>query len=303
VVVKVAQSGLSAGKVSITNTGGVTSTGTVDVIADVAGYYTDATQPAANKFTGVTPTRILDTRSNVGLVGNFAAQQTRNLPVGGFAGVPNSADSVVLNVTATGPAAGGWLTLFPTGQSLPTASNLNFAAGQSVANLVTVKLGTSGQVSINNTGTTPSGGAVDVIGDVVGYYEATPGSLLVPITPQRVLDTRSGLGGTTGPVAAQGTVTVDPHTAGGIPPVGSYTGLILNVTATGAASGGWLTSYPSDAGLPTASSLNFSAGQTVAGLVKLRVGADGKIKITNTGGIPSGGGTTQIIADIVGYYT
>jgi hypothetical protein len=305
VAVKVGHGGANEGKVAITNTGGIPSGGgTVDVIADVVGYYADGTTPLAGQFTGVTPARILDTRSNVGLSGHFSPQQNRDLVVGGQGGVPADADSVVMNVTATNPSAGGWLTLYPTGQSLPTASNLNFAAGQSVANLVTVKLGTAGKVTITNTGGVPSGGGtVDVLGDVIGYYKTGVGSFLTSVAPQRILDTRNGTGGVTGPVAAQATVTVDPHTATGIPPVGSYTGVIVNVTATSPAAGGWLTVYPSDQTLPTASNLNFAPGQTVANLVKIRVGADGKLKITNTGGIPSGGGPVQIIADIVGYYT
>jgi hypothetical protein len=78
---------------------------------------------------------------------------------------------------------------------------------------------------------------------------------------------------------------------------------VVNVTATAPIAGGWLTVYPSDQTLPTASNLNFAAGQTLANLVKLKVGTDGKVKITNTGGGPSGGGNVQIIVDIVGYYS
>jgi uncharacterized protein YkwD len=306
VVVKVGYGGASEGKVSINNTGANPAAGSVNLVADVVGYYGDDTTPPADSFTSVSPNRIVDTRSNTGLTGAFAPQQTRNLQVGGQAGVPVDADAVVMNVTATGPSAGGWLTLFPAGQSLPTASNLNFAAGQSVANLVTVKLGTgganAGKVSITNTGGIPSGGGtVDVVGDVVGYYKAGVGTLLTPIAPQRILDTRFGTGGVSGPVAPQGTITVDPETATGLPPVGSYSAVIVNVTATAPSAGGWLTVFPSDQSLPTASNLNFVAGETVPNLVKIRVGADGKFKINNTGGNPAAG-SVQIIADIVGYY-
>jgi hypothetical protein len=175
-----------------------------------------------------------------------------------------------------------------------------------VANLVTVKFGTgganAGKVSITNTGGVTGGASVDVVGDVVGYYTTPGGSLLTPFAPQRILDTRSGLGGTTGPIAPQASVVVDPHTGGTpLPPVGSYAGVIVNITATSPTAGGWLTAYPSDQTLPTASNLNFAPGQTAANLVKLKVGADGKFKITNTGGI-TGGGSVHIVADIVGYY-
>src|SRR6185369_4025281 len=88
--------------------------------------------------------------------------------------VPDAAvEAVVLNVTATAPSAAGWLTLFPKGATLPTASNLNFLAGQTVPNLVVVKVGTGGAVSINNTGGNPAAGTVHVVADVVGYYTDT----------------------------------------------------------------------------------------------------------------------------------
>jgi hypothetical protein len=123
--------------------------------------------PPAGLFTGTTPTRILDTRSNQGLSGPFGPQQSRYLTVGGVGPVPADANAVVINVTATGPSAGGWLTLFPNGQALPTASNLNFTAGETVPNLVVVKLGTGHQVTINNTGGNAGAGTVNVIADVV----------------------------------------------------------------------------------------------------------------------------------------
>jgi hypothetical protein len=93
----------------------------------------------------------------------------------------------------------------------------------------------------------------------------------------------------------------DPTTAAGGPAGRLLSAVVVNVTATGPTAGGWLTVYPSDQVLPVARTLNFSAGQTVANLVKIRVGADGKLKITNTGGVMTGG-TVNILADIVGYY-
>jgi hypothetical protein len=216
-------------------------------------------------------------------------------------GVPGDADAVVMNITATGPSAYGWLTLYPSGQMLPTAANLNFQAGQTVPNLVTVKIGTDGKVAINNSGGNTAAGTVHVVADVVGYYKAGAGAPLLPLSPQRILDTRFGTGGIVGPVAPQATITVDPQTAAGLPAPGSYSGVVVNVTVTGPSAYGWLTVFPSDAMLPNTANLNFVAGQTVPNLVKIRVGADGKFKINNTGGNPSAG-TVQIVVDLVGYY-
>jgi hypothetical protein len=86
--------------------------------------------------------------------------------VAGIGEVPDDATAIVVNTTVTGPTGAGYLTLYPNGESAPTASNLNFVAGQTVPNLVAVKLGPDGKVHI----TSPT--SVDVIFDVVGWFQA-----------------------------------------------------------------------------------------------------------------------------------
>jgi hypothetical protein len=92
---------------------------------------------------------------------------------------------VVLNVTAVDPSTGTFLTLWPAGVARPLSSNLDPAPGQPpTPNLVTVGVGTGGQVSIFN-----SVGTIDVIADVTAYYVAAndqpvtlgfPGAAIVP---------------------------------------------------------------------------------------------------------------------------
>jgi hypothetical protein len=66
--------------------------------------------------------------------------------------VPATASRVIVNTTVTEPTAGSYLTVYPSGVTKPLASNLNFSAGQTVPNLVMVKVGTGGNVQIyNNT--------------------------------------------------------------------------------------------------------------------------------------------------------
>ena len=55
--------------------------------------------------------------------------------------------------------------------------------------------------------------------------------------------------------------------------------------------------YPAGATVPNASNLNFTAGQTIPNLVTVKVGSDGKVKLTN-----NSPGTAQLIADVAGYY-
>jgi hypothetical protein len=90
--------------------------------------------------------------------------------VAGVGGVPASGvTSVVLNVTATEPSGpDSYLTLFPAGTAQPVASNLNFVAGETVANLVVVRV-QNGKVSIFN-----NAGSTHVIADVQGWFSGGP---------------------------------------------------------------------------------------------------------------------------------
>jgi hypothetical protein len=325
VVVKVGHGGANEGKVSINNTGGNPGAGNVQVIADVVGWYEDGSNTtahvAAAGYVPIPPQRILDTRNGTGApMAPVGPNQNLTLDVATAAPPACSgATAAVLNVTATNPAQGGWLTVYPADQALPTASNLNFAATQTVPNLVTVALGVAGpangKITITNTDLPtlphPPAGTVDVVADLVGCYEgqAPPTtSLLTSFAPQRILDTRSGLGvvgGAHNPVGPNATIAVDPQTATGLPAVGGYSGVIVNVTATGPTQGGWATAWPTGATLPTASNLNFTTGQTVANLVKVKVGPDGKFNLTNTdlpGGPHPPSGTVHLVVDIVGYF-
>ena len=118
---------------------------------------------APTGFTGTTPTRVLDTRTGIGApAAKLGAGATLTLTV---PGLPAGVTAVAVNVTATAPTATSFLTAYPGGTTRPTASNLNFAAGQTIPNLVLVPLGADGTVTFYN-----KAGTVDVIADLVGYY-------------------------------------------------------------------------------------------------------------------------------------
>ena len=73
-------------------------------------------------------------------------------------------------MTAVNGTAGSFLTLFPADADRPLASNLNWTAGAApVPNKVDVKLSGDGKVSMYN-----HAGTVDVVVDIVGYYEPAP---------------------------------------------------------------------------------------------------------------------------------
>ena len=272
--------------------------GSTNVIVDVAGYYIGGSVNAPGGFTSLTPARILDTRTGVGLpVGKLGSGQTKTLQVTGAGGVPASnVSAVVLNVTVTDTNAVGYLTAYPSDAQRPVASNLNWNAGATVANLVTVKLssGTSpGRVSLFQSGT----GSANVIADVAGYYLGggvpnQPG-MYVPVTPARVLDTRT----TSSPVPGLTSTILKILGQGGVP-VSGVSSVVVNATVTDTNSPGYLTAFPGTNALPTASNLNWTGpNATVANLVTTLVGNDGTIKLYN-----GSFGSASVIADTAGYF-
>jgi peptidoglycan hydrolase-like amidase len=110
--------------------------------------------------------------------------------VAGVAGVPAQGVSAVsLNVTATGAGRRGFVTVWPCGSPRPVASNLNFVPGVSVANAVLAPVDATGEVCLY------AHDAVDLVVDVSGWFSrAADGSGLSSRVPERIVDTRSGLG-------------------------------------------------------------------------------------------------------------
>src|SRR5262249_18972375 len=148
---------------------------------------------APDSFRGLpAPARLLDTRlgghtadGQFAGTGPLAGGQVLPLTVAGRAGVPTGASSAVLNVTGTAPAGPGFVTVYRCGQPVPNASNLNFGAGQTVANAVATKLSASGQACLYTSVTT------HLIVDVGGYFPTS--SVYAPLAvPARLADTRPG---------------------------------------------------------------------------------------------------------------
>jgi glucose/arabinose dehydrogenase len=212
--------------------------------------------------------------------------------VAGRAGVPGDAGVVALNVTVDAARESGFVTVHACGTALPTASNLNYIAGQTVANAVVARVGSGGAVCFYTDG------ATDLIVDVTGVFPAT--TLNALDAPQRLLDTRPGQ------------FTADGSFAGGgIPPAGSTLQLlvagragvpasaaavILNVTADAAEDDGFVTVHPTGTGRPNASNLNYKQGQTIANAAIARVGAGGQICLYTFG-------STHLIVDVAGWLT
>ncbi len=131
---------------------------------------------------------------------------------------------------------------------------------------------------------------------VVAAAEPSVAGAFVPVAPARLLDTRTGLGARKAPVKPDTAVAVQVTGRGGVPGSG-VSAVVLNVTVTGPTAAGHITAYADGASRPGVRNVNFVRGQTVANLVVVRVGADGKVDLFN-----ASAGTTNLLAGIEGYY-
>ena len=197
------------------------------------------------------------------------------------AGVPAGATAVVVNITATAATAPSWFTVYPSG-AVPLASNVNFAPGQTVANLAVVKLAPDGTFRVYNEAGNPR-----LVVDVTGWFDEVSSGVFTPVAPTRLVDTRgsSKLGA--------GQVGTVQTSVAGVPP--TATAVVVNVTATQPTASSWLTLYPGGMA-PEASSVNFGAGQTVPNLVTVQLAPDGTFAVRNQFG------ATHLIVDVAGYY-
>jgi hypothetical protein len=268
---------------------------TVDAF-DAAGNHSAQSASAAvnpGVYTAMPPKRLLDTRNTGSKLGPGGSM---NLVIADTNGVPANASAVILNVTAVDETTAGFFTVYPTGATLPTASNLNWVAGETVPNLVSVGLGAGGKVTIYN-----GLGMADAVVDLEGYFAPSAGGTagqFVPVVPARITDTRASSGQPNHGLTLIGgtTLNVQVTGVGGIPANG-VTAVVLNTTVTDTTSAGFLTVFPTGAGLPVASNLNWMAGVTVPNRVIVPVGTGGKVSFYN------GLGSADLIVDVNGYFT
>ncbi|MDQ6783085.1 MAG: hypothetical protein M3063_06530 [Actinomycetota bacterium] len=298
-------------------------TGSVDVVVDLEGYFdpTAATTTGVGHYTPLAAYRVADTRCVTAQKPGFCASenlppsnttptlgsgQSFNVPATGASG-PNqgiSAATVQLTVTNTtgrgiseGGLGGDYLTAYPTGATRPTASNVNWVAGQTTSTRAIVPVDANGNFTIYNFN-----GKADVVVDVVGLFSdatglPTSGSLYTPVVPARLTDTRTGAGplgpgtSTTFPVTGQAGIPAEAN--------GNPSAATLNVTEASATALGFLTVTPQPLTPPaTTSDVNFTAGEIRANadLAQLN-NATGTVSIYNYAG------TTQVAVDAFGYFS
>lgn len=259
------------------------------VTVDVTGYFA-----AGASFTGVSPpVRMYDSRTSAPR-GPLQPGRVYPVPV---TGVPTGATAVVLTVTAIAPSGPGNLRVYPDtggqGSTAPPAvSVVNYRPGTDTADLAVVAVPADGTVDIATFGSSVNV-ALDVTGYTTGGYQ--------PVAPARILDTRTGAGGVTGPITPGSPDTVQVAGVAGVPATAQA--VVMTVTAVLPQGAGNLRVFPDLYGYgyahgqpaPPVVSVNYIPGQDSADLAVVEVPADGAV------GFETFGSPVQVTMDVVGY--
>lgn len=247
----------------------------VNLIADLSGWFLNG--DGLHTFT---PQRAFDTRQT-GFI--LTPKTPYQLQVTGSFGLPASGvSSVVLNVTATGATAPGYITVWPCNQPQPYTSNLNYLPYQDIPNAVIATVDSNGQVCFASSSPT------FLIADISGWF-AQDTNLNV-VTSQRLFDTRP-----TTRVSTSPTYVLDLSATSPITP-GAATAAVLNVTAAGAAKSGFATVWPCDQDQPPTSNLNFDVNEDIPNLVITKVSASNTVCFNASTPV-------HLIADLMGWFT
>jgi hypothetical protein len=267
------------------------SSGTADLIVDLTGYYTtDATLTGHQTYHPLDPAqRALSTASstantNLTATGTVANGTTFTLQITGQTSVPSYATAVAANLTTYGQAGNGYLQAYATGTTVTTDTALSYHTSDVAQMAADIPLGTGGKISITNYGA-----ATNIIIDIAGYFTtdttaATIGEFYHTANPTRLVDTRSGIGGTTATIPANTAYSLTQATIGHITTTANpILATMLTVTTTTAS--GNIIAYGKTR--PATSNVNWSgSGVTAANLA---------LPPTNTSD-----GTTTIYLDSLG---
>ena len=251
------------------------------IFADMGWAPATASVPTGpgDRFVALNPARVVNTQVSAG----------KDVTVGllGHGGLPTSnVDAIVANVQVDHPTRAGYLRVTPGGTASQTAVQ-EFSAGQPVSNMVTVRLGANGTISLHL-----SAGTARVYVDLTGYYQPAAvngGATYHPVSTARVY-------GTGAPVlnAAQGYRAIPVLGRGGIPSSG-VSAIVANIEVNTPTANGYVRITPAGVSSAT-SSQEYLARQTISAAVTVKVGAGGAIWALLSRG------SAHVYVDVLGWY-
>jgi hypothetical protein len=271
------------------------SAGSTDVLVDVEGWVGTDTSAANGQTTTGAPVRLLDTRTtNGGHEAPLTYDQSLTLQVAGVDGIPSTGVTAVwANVTAIPVgSSNGYLTAYASGSAVPVSSTVNFMPGVTTATFALLPVNASGAITITNRST-----SANVLADVAGWLsggDVTADAGTQPISPVRVLDTRSTTGGHKAPVGGNDSVSVKVLGVGGVPSTG-VAAVVVHVAGVGPTAPNYLEAFGTGYPRRTGSTLNLAKGGTASNNAVVPVGPDGAISVYNNSG------SANVVVDLQGW--
>ncbi|HEX9004389.1 MAG TPA: putative Ig domain-containing protein [Blastocatellia bacterium] len=302
------------------------SSATTEVIVDVTGYYAPPGTGGLYFHPLAAPVRLLETRAGfngcfapgtqiVG-TGNPNADPNQDLSLQGRSPIPSPCNSIpasaqvlVGNATSVLPSGGGYLTIYPSGDTRPTVASSNYAGSDVINGPFAVKLGEDGKFKIYTFAST------HLVVDILGYYSTEAvdangaGLLFNPLpVPVRLLETRPDAPGftLTGCTRTNAKIVGNPNAATHTQQAAGFCGLpasaqavVGNVSVVNTAGAGFLTLFPGNlTSTPLVATSNYPPPATFGYNRHYFVGlspADGTFKVLTQF-------TTDLILDASGYF-
>ncbi len=263
--------------------------GSTHLVASIMGYYTTA---PGSRYTPVSamPLPI----SSIGPNATTRVSLTDK--------VPATATAVTFSLTLSQPTVATYVTASPAATPRPTMSSVSAYPGGQGSNLITVKIGANRSIDLYNLA-----GTVQVEADMVGFYASDYGALFTPVAPERVLDSRSGLGVFDGQPKKIGPKSdLSYRLQPSIP--SNALALALNLTGYSATTNTAITAWENRSSSEPPPSVHVVPGQTisvaVAPLVGAIFGSPGTVgDVMRTTYIHNRAGSIDVTADLSGYFT
>jgi hypothetical protein len=244
--------------------------------------------------------RLLDTRYNNGISGKLVAGAPASFQItgrGGVSNVPAGATAVTANVTIVKPGARSSVYLGPAQNPHPASATINFNAADITAYGSTIAIDpATGKMSVTYMA---ASGTTDLVLDVTGYFMPnTSGDTYRPMTPVRLLDTRSGNGLKKAKVKANVPVSFKIWGRGGV--LSSAKAVTGNLTVVNSTLGGNVYIGPNRLVKSSTSTINFAKGQVRANSLTVSLTTTGTLWATF---MSTNGATIDLVFDVTGFYT
>lgn len=239
-----------------------------------------------SKFNPITPFRFADSRVPLRITKVLAGTPKR-IKVAGIANIPSDVTAISANFAVTGSTRGGYLTVYNCSATIPTASTVNFAAGETASNAGMFSLA-AGDLCVF------SPAEVQVVIDINGYTRTGSSNMYNGLAPQPVVNTATGLGAS-GTRPAGSVLEVKVRGAG-LPLPDDASAVMVNIAGVNPTANGYITAFACDSARPGVSNVNATVGITKQNTAVVPISATGTICLFTFS--PMG-----LRVDVLGYFS